>query len=84
MISVTLESCLSHSTGFFTGFFYQASLHAHFNQQDQNGFDDLSFVLIGQAFNETQLRQKECFWQYKLDVFEPEGLNVRDVQPILD
>ena len=60
----------------------QASLYAHFTQQDHNGFDDWSFVLIDQAFNDTQLRQKECFWQYKLDVFEPKGLNVRDVQLI--
>ena len=62
----------------------QANLFSHFAQHGHNGFDDWSFVLIDQAFNEKQLRQKECFWQYKLDVFEPKGLNDRDVQLILD
>ena len=62
----------------------QASLYAHFTQPDHHGFEDWSFVLIDQAFSEKQLRQKECFWSYKLDVYEPKGLNVRDVQLILD
>ena len=55
-----------------------------FAQEGHNGFEDWSFVLIDQGFNDVQLRKKECLWQYKLNVFEPEGLNVRDVQIILD
>ena len=62
----------------------QASLFAHFSQPDHNGFDDWLFVLIDQDFNDVQLKKKECFWQYKLDVFEPKGLNVREVQLTLD
>ena len=62
----------------------QSGLFAHFAQEDHHGFDDWSFVLIDRGFNDVQLRKKECFWQYKLNVFEPEGLNVRDVQIILD
>ena len=62
----------------------QAHLHAHFAQPDHNGIDDFSFVLIDQAFTEKQLRQKECFWIFKLGVKHPQGLNVRDVDLILE
>ena len=62
----------------------QAKFHAHFAQPDHNGIDDWSFVLIDQAFTEKQLRQKENFWIFKLDVMDPKGLNVRDVDLLLD
>ena len=62
----------------------QAALYAHFTQDDHKGMEDWSFVLIDQAFAEKQLRQKECFWIYKLDTMKPKGLNMRDVDLILE
>ena len=57
----------------------QCDLHAHFQQEDHNGFEDFSFKIIDTANNDADLRQRESFWQYKLKTFTPEGLNIRDV-----
>ena len=56
----------------------QASLFEHFAQDDHHGISDWSFKLIDQATNRGQLLDKELFWQYQLNVFTPDGLNVRD------
>ena len=57
----------------------QNDLHAHFEQDDHNGFSDYSFILIDQADNEADLRRRESFWQYRLETFTPQGLNKYDV-----
>ena len=57
----------------------QQALRAHFAQADHFGIDDLKFTLIDSATDNIQTRKSESFWQYKLDVFEPNGLNIRDV-----
>ena len=57
----------------------QASFHAHFSQGNHNWINDWSFTLIDQASDLYSLRKKECFWQYKLNQFNPDGLNERDV-----
>ena len=62
----------------------QAALHAHFAQDNHNGFADFSFKLIDHAQSEEDLRQREAFWQYRLATFVPQGLNIRDVPFRLD
>ena len=56
----------------------QRSLHEHFAQADHKGIDDFLFTLIDSAATLEGVRNKEAFWQCKLKVFEPNGLNVRD------
>ena len=58
----------------------QLELHRHFSQEDHHGFlNDALFTLIDSEQNNDLARKKEAFWQYKLNVFEPYGLNIRDV-----
>ena len=57
----------------------QQALHAHFAQDDHCGISDFIFTLIDSASDNIQARKSESFWQYKLNVFEPKGLNIRDV-----
>ena len=58
----------------------QALFHAHFAQEDHHGEFDFKFKLIDTAVEESQLRAREHFWQYKLNTFIPHGLNTRDAQ----
>ena len=55
----------------------QRKFNEHFAQPDHHGEEDWHFILIDQARTNAQLCQKELFWQYKLNVFEPNGLNIR-------
>ena len=57
----------------------QQALHAHFAQPDHSGINYFIFTLIDSANDNVQTRKSESFWQSKLDVFEPKGLNIRDV-----
>ena len=58
----------------------QLSLHSHFAQEGHGGFEaDAIFTLIDSGYDNVHARTRECFWQYKLNVFEPHGLNIRDV-----
>ena len=57
----------------------QESFHAHFNTIGHNGKEDWEVTLIDQAQTLASVRRKECFWQYKLDTFIPNGLNEREV-----
>ena len=53
----------------------QHFLHAHFAQDDHNGIDDFTFTIIDS--NMRDILKSEIFWQYKLDVHTPNGLNIR-------
>ena len=66
----------------------QASLYEHFIQHgnitgfsknEKENWSFWSFQLIDSSFNATKLLERESFWQYKLDTFEPHGLNQRNV-----
>ena len=57
----------------------QVGLFKHFTQDGHNGMADWDFQLIDKSDNETQLRERELFWQYKLNTFLPIGLNERSV-----
>ena len=57
----------------------QAKLFAHFLQDDHHGTSDWEFQIIDGAYKETQVRERESFWQHKLKTFLPIGLNERSV-----
>ena len=58
----------------------QASFHSHFNQPDHHGMEDWSFTIIDQTHSDINfLRQRECFWQIRLDILKPKDFNDREV-----
>ena len=57
----------------------QGKLFEHFCERDHHGMDDWSFKIIDQADSLKRVRERESFWQYKLNSFYPKGLNDREV-----
>jgi hypothetical protein len=57
------------------GIICQEKFHKHFCSEGHTGIGDWEIILIDQASSEKSLRQKELFWQYKLQTFFPLGLN---------
>ena len=57
----------------------QMSFHSHFCQSDHHGMEDWSYILIDQTQTFQTLRQREQFWQEKLQTFQPYGLNEKEV-----
>ena len=57
----------------------QQKFHEHFDLPGHHGWSDFDFKLIDQGTSVSDARQREMFWQYKLDTFIPNGLNDRDV-----
>ena len=57
----------------------QASLFEHFCSGGHHGTEDWLFQLIDQADTCTRVRERESFWQHKLNSFVPYGLNEREV-----
>ena len=55
----------------------QASFFSHFFEQDHRGEFSVKISIIDGAGDVYSLRRKELFWQYKLGVFSPKGLNER-------
>ena len=53
--------------------------NAHFAEVNRNGEDDDEVRLIGRTDNLEELRKRESFWQHELDIFQPSGLNEREV-----
>ena len=59
--------------------FKQESFHARFTEVLHKGKSDWQLRLIDQAVGVDDLRQRESYWQHKLDIFQPDGLNMREV-----
>ena len=57
----------------------QESFHAHFENDDHHGESDWKIKIIDQGKDADDIRRRESFWQYKLDTFQPNGLNDREV-----
>ena len=56
----------------------QADIFRHFAGEGHRGFlEDIKIIIIDRLFGNG--RQRESFWQYKLDTFVPRGLNTRQV-----
>ena len=62
----------------------QASFFSHFFEQDHRGEFSVKISIIDGAGDVYSLRRKELFWQYKLGVFSPKGLNERVADIELD
>ena len=57
----------------------QELFNAHFAEVNQNGEDDWEVKLIDQTDNVEELRKRESFWQHELNIFQPDGLNEREL-----
>ena len=57
----------------------QAKLFDHFLIDGHHGMEDWSFQIIDQAESLKRLRERESFWQFKLNYFILHGLNEREV-----
>ena len=57
----------------------QKSLNPHFAEVNQNAEDDWEVRLIDQTDSREDLRKRESFWQHELNIFQPNGLNEREV-----
>ena len=57
----------------------QAGLFQHFLEPNHHGMNDWCFQLIDKCDNELKVRERESFWQFKLNTFLPLGLNERTV-----
>ena len=57
----------------------QADLFQHFCSLDHHGLNDWSFQIIDQSDSLERVRERESFWQHKLNSFIPYGLNEREV-----
>ena len=53
----------------------QKVFHEHFCSDGHNGIQDWIIALIEQVDEERFLRQSELFWEHKLDMVYPNGLN---------
>ena len=53
----------------------QAGLFQHFLEPNHHGMNDWCFQLIDKCDNEHNVREREPFWQFKLNTFLPWGLN---------
>ena len=67
---------------FLKGLQWNEKFHEHFCDGDHSGIDDWVITLIDSALSEKSLREKELFWQYKLETFFPLGLN--EIEAIVD
>ena len=54
---------------------FQEKFHQHFCDSEHSGISDWAITLTDSALTEKSLREKELFWQYKLETFYPLGLN---------
>ena len=62
----------------------QASFFSHFFEEGHHGEFSVVISLIDGAQDVYSLRRKELFWQYKLGLFTPNGLNERAADVELD
>ena len=58
---------------------YQEQFLRHFNAEGHNGMGDWKITIIDRAENVLPLRRRESYWQHRLDMFIPNGLNERFV-----
>ena len=62
----------------------QAGFFGHFFSEGHQGVFSVSIKIIDGASDVYSLRRKELFWQYKLGIFAPKGLNERAADIELD
>ena len=52
--------------------------HAHYCLDGHSGSEDWNFVIFEQFETHEQLKERETFWQHKLKIFYPIGLNKKE------
>ena len=57
----------------------QESFHAYFTEGLRKGESNRQLRLMDQAVGVDDLRRRESYWQHTLDIFQPDGLNMREV-----
>ena len=57
----------------------QESFHAHFVEGLHQGENDWEVRFLDQGISVGDVRQRECYWQHKLNTFQPNGLNEHEV-----
>ena len=53
----------------------EQSFHEQNGQHSYNGIDDWYFILLEQCETHEQLKESEIFWQHRLKILYPYGLN---------
>ena len=56
----------------------QKLFQGHYTQDYHEGKDDRQFTLIEQCTTNAELRKRELYWQHRLKMFFPNGLNERE------
>ena len=57
----------------------KASFRTHFEDDKHHGISNWEITLIDQTESVDDLRGRESFWQYEINIFQPNGLNECDV-----
>ena len=57
----------------------QEPFNAHFAEVNHNDEEDWEVRVIDQTDNVEDLKKRESFWQHELEIFQPNGLNEREV-----
>ena len=57
----------------------QESFHAHFAEGLHQGENDWEVRLIDKTVSFDDASRRESYWQRELDIFQPNGLNEREV-----
>ena len=56
----------------------QKLFHDHYCLDGHLGIDDWNFTLFEQFDTHKQLKEREIFWQHRLKIFYPLGLNAKE------
>ena len=57
----------------------QKRFHAHYYLDGHSGIDNLNFINFKQCRIHEQLRKRKTFWQHRLKIFYPIGLNENEM-----
>ena len=56
----------------------QKRFHLHYIQDSLRGIDDWELTLFEKCQMHKQIKERETFWQHKLKIFYPPGLNEKE------
>ena len=56
----------------------QELFHTHYSLDGHSGIEDWDFVIFEQCETHVQLKERETFWQHRLKIFHPIGLNEKE------
>ena len=56
----------------------QKHFHSHYIEDCHGGINDWEVTLLEKSETHKQLKERETFWQHKLKIFYPLGLNEKE------